>query len=162
MINIPWNRIIVGNVEIMYFTFVYFQIVGSPGVHEEHEPGPWLLYSTMIGFPHIGTCNIWSQITLCCRVLSYACRMFSSLYPLDASSTLSPHQPTPVLFDNQKYLQTRPYVPRGQIALCWNQPYCQSLLSRTAGSGDSPGGPFTQGSTHGCWIWHLKHAGLIG
>ena len=110
MINTPWNRIVVGNVEIMYFIFVYFQmsmVVGSPEVHGR----AWArLLTPVFNYRRVscvGTGDILSQIILCYRVLSYVCKMFSSLHQLDASSTL----PFPTPLDKQKHLQILPNVP---------------------------------------------------
>lgn len=101
---------------------------------EEHEPDPWLLYSTMAGFPHLGNSNILSQAILYCRVLSYACKMSSSLYQLDTSST----QPHLIIKNNSRHCQTSSWGGNHPLLRTSNL-HCTASLERVSCRGlDAP------------------------
>lgn len=74
----------------------------------------------MAGFPHHGNSNILSHAILYCRVLSYACKMFSSLYQLDTNST----QPHLIIKNISRHCQNS---PKGEIVACWESLICTVL-----------------------------------
>lgn len=143
MVEIPWDRDVSKDVEIMGFPFVYF--------HGPRPPrGDWksvrqmldsCAYSITAGFSSPGTSDIGGQIILCCRLLPCAWRMFISLSRLAASCTpstlliiknISRHrQMSPEGVLNPSLLPPAIENCHGEL---WPALYHQSLLSMTASS----------------------------
>lgn len=117
----------------------------------------------MAVFPHLGNCDILSQTILCCRMLSCVCKMFSSLYQLDASSTL----PNPI-WSSKTSPDTAKFPLRGKSPPCWELLICivLSVFAMRARSRDSVlealGCSFTQGSNRVAKCGILIHARLTG